>query len=108
MFGLETSNKSQTGDLFESDLLDLDSAIIRAEKHGIPQARHRIIILGIREELAPAISNDLKLDVTDPIAIEVAGAERLEGKDIVVGNVPSSAKGIEARGGGPGLVDRPC
>tara|TARA_Y100000588_G_scaffold394294_1_gene513996 strand:- start:636 stop:2216 length:1581 start_codon:yes stop_codon:yes gene_type:complete len=70
LFGLETSNKSQTGDLFESDLLDLDSAIIRAEKHGIPQARHRIIILGIREELAPAISSDLKLDVTGPISIE--------------------------------------
>jgi DNA (cytosine-5)-methyltransferase 1 len=70
LFGLETSNKPQTGDLFETDLLDLDSAIIRSEKHGIPQARHRIIILGIREELASAIPSELSLGVTDPIAIE--------------------------------------
>ncbi|MDC0218608.1 DNA cytosine methyltransferase, partial [Verrucomicrobia bacterium] len=70
LFGLETSNKSLTGDLFETDVLDLDSAIIRSEKHGVPQARHRIIILGIREELAPANADELKLDLTDPISIE--------------------------------------
>ena len=70
LFGMETSNVSQTGDYSETNLMDLNSTVIRAEKHGIPQARHRIIILGIREELAPAISNDLKLDVTDPIPIE--------------------------------------
>jgi DNA (cytosine-5)-methyltransferase 1 len=70
LFGLETSGKSLTADLFETDMLDLDSAIIRAERHGIPQARHRIIILGIREDLAQLDSNDLKLPVVDPIPIE--------------------------------------
>jgi len=31
---------------------DLDGAIIQAEKYGIPQARHRVILLGVRDHLA--------------------------------------------------------
>lgn len=30
---------------------DLQGAVIRAEKYGIPQARHRVILLGIRDDL---------------------------------------------------------
>ncbi|MDP3834347.1 MAG: DNA (cytosine-5-)-methyltransferase [Hydrogenophaga sp.] len=35
----------------EPDFIDANAFIIEAEKYGIPQARHRVILLGVREEL---------------------------------------------------------
>jgi len=35
----------------EPDFVDANAFIIEAEKYGIPQARHRVILLGVREEL---------------------------------------------------------
>lgn len=32
--------------------IDVDDFVIRAENHGIPQARHRVILLGVREDIA--------------------------------------------------------
>lgn len=32
--------------------IDATSFVIKAERHGIPQARHRVILLGVREDLA--------------------------------------------------------
>lgn len=32
--------------------IDVDDFIIRAENHGIPQARHRVILLGVREDIS--------------------------------------------------------
>jgi len=34
--------------------VDVDDFIIRAENHGIPQARHRVILLGVREDIVQA------------------------------------------------------
>jgi DNA (cytosine-5)-methyltransferase 1 len=31
--------------------IDVDDFVIRAENHGIPQARHRVILLGVREDI---------------------------------------------------------
>lgn len=42
------SNHESTGGLFE-DASDCRSFIVEAERYGIPQARHRIIILGVLE-----------------------------------------------------------
>lgn len=32
--------------------------VIRAEKHGIPQARHRLFIIGLREDIAPELDDN--------------------------------------------------
>ena len=47
---LSTSTKFQAG-MDPSDI-DARDFIIRAEDYGIPQARHRVILLGIREDIA--------------------------------------------------------
>ena len=46
-----TLQRSLLGDEIEPVMRDF---IVRAEDHGVPQARHRIIILGIRKDLATA------------------------------------------------------
>lgn len=33
--------------------------VVRAERHGIPQARHRLFIVGLREDLAEGLSDDI-------------------------------------------------
>lgn len=35
--------------MFEND--DLENSVIQAEKYGVPQARHRVILLGVRDDL---------------------------------------------------------
>lgn len=39
---------------------DLQGAVIRAERYGIPQARHRVILLGVRDDLHGVTPNILK------------------------------------------------
>lgn len=46
---------------------DLRRFIVRMEKHGIPQARHRLIILGIRSDLG--VEQIPTLPESDPVAI---------------------------------------
>lgn len=36
------------------DEIDVHDFIVRSEEHGIPQARHRVILLGVREDIAQA------------------------------------------------------
>ena len=56
------------------DVADIDAHdfIIRAEEHGIPQARHRVILLGIREDISkqfvPLLPAGERLTVRDAIA----------------------------------------
>ena len=61
---LVTSDVIQHGD--DPDKIDLNNFIIRSENYGIPQARHRVILLGIRDDgpntpipkqLTPSISS---------------------------------------------------
>ena len=42
---------SQTGDLFSAGSLMPQDYVIKSELYGIPQARHRVILLGLREDL---------------------------------------------------------
>lgn len=44
-----------------------DSFVIRAEEHGIPQARHRVIIIGVREDLGNICPEPLQ--VRDPVPL---------------------------------------
>ncbi len=39
--------------------------IIRSEKYGVPQARHRVILLGIREDIAQGLEKIPELDESD-------------------------------------------
>lgn len=40
--------------------VDARDFIVRAEKYGVPQARHRVILLGIREDVCESKENDWK------------------------------------------------
>lgn len=61
-----------TGDHFSSeqdvDKLDPKAFIIRAENYGIPQARHRVILLGISEDCLPKDVAQVKLAMGSPVA----------------------------------------
>ncbi|MDP2738220.1 MAG: DNA cytosine methyltransferase [Pseudorhodobacter sp.] len=57
--------------------------IVRAEDFGVPQRRHRVIIVGIRSDLANRISG---------ASIPASGARRTVGETI--GNMPSLRSGI--------------
>lgn len=58
-----------TGDHFspngEVDKIDPRSFIIKAEEYGIPQARHRVILLGIAEDCLPENVDQVKLTTDD-------------------------------------------
>jgi len=51
--------------------LDATKYIIRAEEHGIPQARHRVILLGLRDDIPhaslPKLTKDKHINVKDII-----------------------------------------
>ena len=51
-------------DLFEEQ--DIRRFVVRMEDHGIPQARHRVILLGVREDLQPI--NPGILQVASPVS----------------------------------------
>lgn len=67
---LVTSTMFERG--MDPDDIDVNDFIIRAEKFGIPQARHRVILLGIREDinLSPA-----HLQETSPATVSDAISE---------------------------------
>jgi DNA (cytosine-5)-methyltransferase 1 len=44
-----------------------DSFVIRTEQHGIPQARHRVIIIGVREDLGSICPEPLQIQEPVPL-----------------------------------------
>jgi DNA (cytosine-5)-methyltransferase 1 len=61
--------KSSEDDFFHTDeSLDPHDFIIRMENYGLPQARHRVIILGIREDLADQIDQFDRLETSNDIS----------------------------------------
>lgn len=54
----------------EPDFIDANAFIIEAEKYGIPQARHRVILLGVREELG--YDGRYLLKESDPLTVDQA------------------------------------
>lgn len=67
---LVSHSKFTPGD--DPEMMDVKSFIIEAEKYGIPQARHRVILLGVREDLNYdgkwLLQESKKLHVTHAIA----------------------------------------
>lgn len=58
--------KQDEKDLFSSnETLDPHDFIIRMENYGLPQARHRVILLGIREDIAANLNKLKPLQTTD-------------------------------------------
>ncbi len=47
------------------DVPDPHDFIIRTENYGLPQARHRVILLGIREDVASELDNFLRLRLSE-------------------------------------------
>lgn len=107
------SSKVGGGDIFQRVLDDLRSAgdgytllplaaarigddfdardfIVRAEEHGVPQARHRVFVVGIRSDLAGPLG-------TDPLLEKVEDAERASVWS-VIGSMPRLRSGL-SRGG---------
>lgn len=70
---------------FPEDLWDADSSVnlapkdyvVRTELFGIPQTRHRVIILGVREDFATNAPQLLKPRPTTPIEYVIDGLPRL-------------------------------
>lgn len=63
--------------LVEDDAKGKRSYVVKAELHGIPQARHRVIIIGIRDDLGAFVPD--RLPVTDPVPVKdvISGLPRL-------------------------------
>lgn len=67
--------------------------IVRTEDHGVPQARHRVIIVGIREDIANGLPNDFKLDMTE--------SKNTVSVHDVIGNMPKLRSGLSKRADSP-------
>ncbi|MGE0256843.1 MAG: DNA cytosine methyltransferase [Alphaproteobacteria bacterium] len=65
--------------------------IVRAENFGVPQRRHRVIIVGIRTDLAPGASG---------VSVNISGATRTVAN--AIGNLPALRSGLS--GGNDGEV----
>jgi DNA (cytosine-5)-methyltransferase 1 len=61
--------------LFEEH--DIRRFVVRMENHGIPQARHRLILLGIREDLQPVDPRILPIDSPVPASRVIDQLPRL-------------------------------
>lgn len=63
------------------DDIDARDFIVRAERYGIPQARHRVILLGVREDVCEAKGNNWRPPVLQEASTTVSVAE-------VIGDLP--------------------
>jgi DNA (cytosine-5)-methyltransferase 1 len=62
----------------DPQLIDARKFIVRAEEYGIPQARHRVILLGVREDISDERVGTLsKADSKCPLAVALAGLPAL-------------------------------
>lgn len=62
IYSLVTGTHFSPGD--NVDKIDPRAFIIRAEKYGIPQARHRVILLGISEDCLPVSPHQVKMSTS--------------------------------------------
>ena len=60
--------------------IDLSSFVIEAERHGIPQARHRVILLGIRDDLQYGGGHSLPLVKPLNVQHAIAGLPALRSR----------------------------
>src|SRR5262249_25074299 len=79
-----------------SDLFDLDPSqfIIEAEQHGVPQARHRVIICGVRSDIRRRINRIPRLRTSRAPAV----------RD-VISDLPLVRSALSYRGNGADWLD---
>ncbi|MBA3648841.1 MAG: DNA cytosine methyltransferase [Chitinophagales bacterium] len=63
IFSLVSSRRNKQLQLFDVPQFNSFDFVIRAEEYGIPQARHRVILLGVRNDLS---INDIPLLIKEP------------------------------------------
>ena len=80
---------SVSGDLFGAQEFRPEDFVIRSEEHGIPQARHRLIILGVRDDLR---TEHPRLLPRSEYAVSVAD---------VIGSLPRVRSGLSRQQDGP-------
>ncbi len=74
-------------DLFDAAAIPADF-VVRAEDHGVPQARHRVIIVGIRDDI----------DVPDEFSATISDSEPMRTAGEVLGDLPPLRSGVNERG----------
>jgi len=84
--GYRIYSLEQKGIFEECELPDF---VVHAELHGIPQARHRIILLGVREDITAATPGSLAAKETIPARAVLDGLPRLRSG---LSGVPDSPK----------------
>lgn len=48
--------------------IDVHDFVIKAEQHGIPQARHRVILIGVRDDIG--LGSPAQIDMADEVTVE--------------------------------------
>lgn len=76
-YGEDTPNYSLFSTIDNAHDNDLSRFVVRMEKHGIPQARHRVIILGIRDDLCRVEPRTLNQATTVMAKDVLSGLPRL-------------------------------
>lgn len=67
----------------DADSIDASRYVVRAEMHGLPQARHRVILIGVREDIDKR-----------PVRLEMADAPSL---NEIIGTMPPLRSGISKK-----------
>lgn len=89
---LAARTKGQTG--LEVGVPDAREFLVRAEEFGVPQARHRVIIVGIREDIAEAVGQDV-------LSVRMDAAEKPTTARDVLGGMPALRSGLSKSADGP-------
>jgi DNA (cytosine-5)-methyltransferase 1 len=77
--GLEYELVALGGESTESSSCEPEDFIVQAERHGVPQARHRVIICGIRRDIHLSAGSVGKLQLAEPPSVRdvIAGLPRV-------------------------------
>lgn len=71
------------------------SFIVRCEEFGIPQCRHRVIIVGIRKDLASQLREDVEDGLLQPLASRASVADVLAGMPALRSGLSKELDGAE-------------
>jgi DNA (cytosine-5)-methyltransferase 1 len=60
--------------------IDVHDFVIKAERHGIPQARHRVILIGVRQGIGLGVPNQIKLSNAVSVGSVISSLPRLRSR----------------------------
>lgn len=97
--------------------IDVHDFVIKAEKHGIPQARHRVILIGVRDDMGLGAPGQIKLDKEVSVESVIGSLPRLRSRlskeldssedwaNVVVNHFAEMAREVKAGKGRPELSE---